>query len=742
MMFTIDQNCHTLWDVVPKLHALIGRGVKVHHFIEDLDVAFAAPGAAVGDQELRLAKERFHRSGGADWGAAIFYSEFLGRLPVEIREWEALTGLKTGALARQLGRSVDDLYDEFSPGDNWQLIGSSYVGDRDHHRLIGDLSVAEVADFLQETFAKARADMLSAFPSKDSQDRLKEWLTVEQRRLSRLLREHSQARLVDLYGQWMREVLGDSVRLDLLSSLFDCAAEGVGTELAEVFLTDYDLAAGLYNEAIDEASVGLRPLRVKDGELPFFATLEHQGRLVRTSVYLRDGGIAVGDRLVPLADGRRMPVGRLRAAGVRCLVGKAALLVLQVRSGPRGRALALPYRGSLYMPAAHLLAEKLSKAGLLRGGLKPLLRVRFCLLDRMRSIKTPIRLPEHLAACFGRQEIPAYLLGEDYRELARQATERLEMFADPDGRRRWQRQEFADQFARVDQLDLRRRDLASSDPKGPEIRAVWQQIKSLQVDILDATVRRISREYQISRIDYWDSRGALWPWCIGLGGQKFYREVVERAQVYEEPAEAGRSREVRKDIREHYEPRLITRRENYQIVDWGSAESQQERFEVLAANVDLAGKRLLDIGCGLGDLWEFLRRRCITTHYTGVDLLEPMVRAAGRRHPEARFVCADVFAEDAFRPGEFEVVFCSGALNLNLGNNDAFVPLAVARMLELSRDYAVFNLLHKRTTDRDRRYFYYDPEDVARSLAPLECRIDILDDYLPNDFTVICRKEA
>jgi SAM-dependent methyltransferase len=332
------------------------------------------------------------------------------------------------------------------------------------------------------------------------------------------------------------------------------------------------------------------------------------------------------------------------------------------------------------------------------------------------------------------------VLGENYRQLARQATERLEMFADPDGRRRWQGKEFADQFARIDRLDQRRRDLASSAPKGPEIRAVWQQIKSLQVDILDATVRRISWDHQISRIDYWDSRGALWPWCVGMGGEAFYREVVERAQVYEEPAEARRPRAARMEIREHYEPHLITRRENYQIVDWGSAESQQARFEVLAANVDLAGKRLLDIGCGLGDLWEFLKRRCITTHYTGVDLLESMARAAGRSHPEVRFVCADVFSEEAFRPGEFEVVFCSGALNLNLGNNDAFVPLAAARMLKLSCDCAVFNLLHKRTTDRDRRYFYYDPEDVARSLAPLDCRIDIFDDYLPNDFTVICSK--
>ena len=40
----------------------------------------------------------------------------------------------------------------------------------------------------------------------------------------------------------------------------------------------------------------------------------------------------------------------------------------------------------------------------------------------------------------------------------------------------------------------------------------------------------------------------------------------------------------------------------------GPGQSQQVRFEVLIANVDLAGAALLDVGCGLGDLW---KRRCI-----------------------------------------------------------------------------------------------------------------------------------
>ena len=64
-MFSIDQNCHPLWDVVPKLQALAEQGRAVTHFIEDVDMAYTAIGAAAGDRP-RLAPERFHRSGGAD----------------------------------------------------------------------------------------------------------------------------------------------------------------------------------------------------------------------------------------------------------------------------------------------------------------------------------------------------------------------------------------------------------------------------------------------------------------------------------------------------------------------------------------------------------------------------------------------------------------------------------------------------------------------------------------------------
>jgi SAM-dependent methyltransferase len=195
-------------------------------------------------------------------------------------------------------------------------------------------------------------------------------------------------------------------------------------------------------------------------------------------------------------------------------------------------------------------------------------------------------------------------------------------------------------------------------------------------------------------------------------------------------------------IRAHYEHRIARRRPGHEVVDWASEASQRARFAVLAANVDLEGKSLLDVGCGMGDLWGFLRQRGIGAAYTGIDLLAKMVAAARRRYPRACFACRDVFAADFVVRETFDVVFCSGLFNLNLGNNEEFLPQALRRLLELSRETTVFNLLHERAAYDRVRYYHYHPQDVLEIVAPLVAEARVIDDYLPNDFTVICRKTA
>ena len=196
----------------------------------------------------------------------------------------------------------------------------------------------------------------------------------------------------------------------------------------------------------------------------------------------------------------------------------------------------------------------------------------------------------------------------------------------------------------------------------------------------------------------------------------------------------------KKAIHAHYEPRISPGRAHHDVLDWADAAGQQARFEVLVRHVDLAGRKLLDVGCGLGDLWAFLRKRRITADYTGVDIVRKMVLAARRKHPTGRFEHADVFAENPFGPSSFDVVFCSGTFNLRLGNNLQFLAEALKRLFEIARETVVFNLLHHRAARRYAHCFYYDPAEVRELIRPFPCACTIYDDYLPNDFTVICRK--
>jgi len=535
-IISIDQNCHPLWDVPPKLHALAHAGYSTHHCIEDIDVAFTAIGAQAGDDDthLRVARERFYRSGAADWGAAIFYFCFLGRQPVEIRQLAQFTGMKTSALAGRLGCSVDDLYDRFSPSDNWQLIGPSYFQNRDLHRVIGDLSVSQTSGFLGEIIDIARDDMLKAFPSDQSQKRVERWIDDQRKLLAELISADGDGTLVELYDRWLGRYVKAPISMGMTSDLLACGRDEAQTALLEVFTCQYETAGELYNAAITETHQPLRLLDLAAGELPFFATIARQGRMVRCGVSLLNGGLQIADMHFDLLNGGRIPVDKLRDAGIIALAGKAMLLVIQVRIGPAGRALGLPYRGSLYMPAAVRLAEKLQNAGLLPGQLQPIIRVRLGFMDALKNIDTPIRLPNYLQGAMNAETVPAHQLGETWRQLASDAADRLKAFATPQGRIKWREQTQSQRLGEIADIDQARRELARTDPKGPEIRNLSKRSKQLGVELLNADLEQIATDIHTAELDYWDSRGAILPWSIALGGQEFYDDLIANAKIYEE----------------------------------------------------------------------------------------------------------------------------------------------------------------------------------------------------------------
>ena len=171
---------------------------------------------------------------------------------------------------------------------------------------------------------------------------------------------------------------------------------------------------------------------------------------------------------------------------------------------------------------------------------------------------------------------------------------------------------------------------------------------------------------------------------------------------------------------------------------WSNEEIQVLRFEILTRVGIAQGDSVLDVGCGFGDFAAFLAQRGKPVRFTGIDLSEELLAEGRRRYPQIKLINGDLFDLDP-AAGSFDHVTLSGALNRNLEDNGAYALQVIQRMFETCRKGIAFNLLdarHEWTAGRwDLQSF--QPEMIRVFVSEFAHRVEIVDDYLENDFTVL-----
>src|SRR5256885_13725712 len=65
--------------------------------------------------------------------------------------------------------------------------------------------------------------------------------------------------------------------------------------------------------------------------------------------------------------------------------------------------------------------------------------------------------------------------------------------------------------------------------------------------------------------------------------------------------------ELKRNVIEYFERCLAQYGDSPQGVDYNGRQSQYQRYEILAAVAQLEGKKVLDVACGLGHFYDFLR---------------------------------------------------------------------------------------------------------------------------------------
>jgi SAM-dependent methyltransferase len=97
-----------------------------------------------------------------------------------------------------------------------------------------------------------------------------------------------------------------------------------------------------------------------------------------------------------------------------------------------------------------------------------------------------------------------------------------------------------------------------------------------------------------------------------------------------------------------------------------SPDEARERYAIMLEVIrePTASPALLDLGCGLGHLLDFIRRtaRYEGLRYTGLDISRKYLDAARMRHPEGDWVLMDILEDDSRLPS-YDYVVLNGLFN-------------------------------------------------------------------------------
>ena len=164
------------------------------------------------------------------------------------------------------------------------------------------------------------------------------------------------------------------------------------------------------------------------------------------------------------------------------------------------------------------------------------------------------------------------------------------------------------------------------------------------------------------------------------------------------------------------------------VLEYPDRETQKLVFSRAVSLVHLEGKSILDVGCGLGYLKDFLDEEGVPyKSYLGVDLSRNMVAGARERFGDF-FQQRDVLSEP-FPEESYDVVFLISVLGYPIGEApEAYMKELLTTLFRISREALVFTHLAPGRRDEPSD-FAYDPQRLLSwCKASLSPHAKLLDD--------------
>ncbi|MEL6238326.1 MAG: class I SAM-dependent methyltransferase [Pseudomonadota bacterium] len=197
-----------------------------------------------------------------------------------------------------------------------------------------------------------------------------------------------------------------------------------------------------------------------------------------------------------------------------------------------------------------------------------------------------------------------------------------------------------------------------------------------------------------------------------------------------------------KALAQHYSDLIKLHGDAAEGAQYADRATQERRMEVLCEIGVTKHSKVLDFGCGTGQMLSLLQRSIgFEGEYVGYDIAPEAIELARSTHPAGRFELRDILSETP--PENFDFVLVSGVFNNRISDNRAFFEAVSRKLMPLAQKGYAFNMLSRFVDYFDDGLYYEDPmaafQFCKEHLSPL---VTLRHDYcvrpgsIPFEFTV------
>ena len=173
---------------------------------------------------------------------------------------------------------------------------------------------------------------------------------------------------------------------------------------------------------------------------------------------------------------------------------------------------------------------------------------------------------------------------------------------------------------------------------------------------------------------------------------------------------------------------------------YGSDKSQEIKFDIVTEVGIEDGCSILDVGCGFGDYFNYLKQKGIkNVKYCGIDISNKIVDFAKEKNSSVNVIQGNVL--DLSDDEKYDYVISLGFNCVKTGSNWETLTQVLDKMWKLSKKGIAYNAVSTFSEDSPRKIYFVSPAKVIDYIMNnLTYKVVFRHDYMPHDFTIFAYK--